>query len=98
MDVEFADKDLQRLATDPQYEGDYAASIVRAFRKVLCFIQAAVDERDLHAMKSLRFEKLKGDREGERSMRLNKQWRLILKIKPGQPKNVVVICAIEDYH
>ena len=49
-------------------------------------------------MKSLHFEKLKGDRQEERSMRLNKQWRLIVKIIPDTPKNRVAVLAIEDYH
>jgi len=31
-------------------------------------------------------------------MRLNKQWRLIVEIEKGNPKNTVVIVAIEDYH
>ena len=61
-------------------------------------VRAAVDERDLYAMKSLHFEKLKGDRKDERSLRLNKQWRLIVKMISATPKNVVAILKIEDYH
>ena len=61
-------------------------------------IRAAVDERDLYAMKSLHFEKLKGSRQDERSLRLNKQWRLIVKIVAATPKNLVAVLGIEDYH
>lgn len=64
----------------------------------LQFIRVAPDERDFYAMRSLRFEKLKGNRSHQYSMRLNDQWRLILEVKPGQPKNTVVVVAIEDYH
>ena len=41
---------------------------------------------------------LKGARAHQRSMRLNDQWRLILEIIPGRPKNRIRVCAIEDYH
>ena len=98
MDVEHRSNDLQRLEADPDFNGGYSQAIVRAFRKRLQFIRAATDERDLYAMKSLHFEKLKGDRSHQRSVRLNDQWRLILEIEPGTPKNKAVICGIEDYH
>jgi toxin HigB-1 len=98
MDVEFADKKLKELVVDEGSSGAYPADVLKAFRKKVQFIRAAVDERDLYAMKSLRFKKLKGDRSDDRSMRLNDQWRLILRIKAGKSKNTAVIHAIEDYH
>lgn len=49
-------------------------------------------------MRSLNFEKLKGSRSHQHSMRINQQWRLILELKQANPKNVVVVVAIEDYH
>jgi proteic killer suppression protein len=98
MDVEFSDDDLDRLETDPSFTGGRSAPIVRAFRKRMQFIRAAPDERDFYATRSLHFEKLKGNRSHQYSMRLNDQWRLIVEIKPSAPKNIVVVVAIEDYH
>jgi proteic killer suppression protein len=98
MDVEFADEQWDRLETDPEFNAGFARDIVRAFRKIMQAIRSAPDERTFYGMKSLHFEKLKGDRDHQRSMRLNKQWRLIVEIKPSQPKNIVVIIGIEDYH
>jgi proteic killer suppression protein len=98
MDVEFADDDLQNLETDPEFTAGLSVALVRAFRKRLQFIRAAVDERAFYAMKSLHFEKLKGDRSHQYSMRLNDQWRLILEVKEARPKNVIKIIGIEDYH
>lgn len=49
-------------------------------------------------MKSLRFEKLKGARQKQHSMRLNDQWRLILEFEGEGTTKVVVVCGIEDYH
>jgi proteic killer suppression protein len=98
MEVQFIDPDLGRLDTDAGFDGGYPQEAVRGFRKVMQVVRAAVDERDLYAMKSLHFEKLKGDRKDERSLRLNKQWRLIVKMISATPKNVVAVLKIEDYH
>ena len=62
------------------------------------FIRQAVDERDLYGMKSLHFEKLKGARSEDRSIRLNDQWRLILRFEGDGSSKTVVIMSIEDYH
>jgi proteic killer suppression protein len=95
MDIEYADEDLCRL------EGDstgFTPEIARGFQKAIWFIRSAVDERDLYAMRGLHFEKLKGARAHQRSMRINKQWRLILElVGTGAEKRVRVI-GIEDYH
>ena len=98
MDVRFADKDLDRLETDPDFSAGFAREIVRAFRKRMQTIRAAPDERTFHALKGLHFEKLKGTRQHQRSMRLNSQWRLILEIERSEPGRTMVIIGIEDYH
>jgi proteic killer suppression protein len=98
MDVQFATVDLDRLEQDAGFNGGYPPEAVRGFRKVMQVIRAAVDERDLYALRSLRFEKLQGDRQHQRSLRLNRQWRLIVEIIPATPKNVVAVIGIEDYH
>ena len=98
MDVEFADKDLDRLEIEAEFYAGFSREIARAFRKVLQLIRAAPDERTFYALKSLRFEKLKGDRSHQKSMRLNQQWRLILEIKACDSGKIIVVVAIEDYH
>ena len=98
METEFANDELDRLANDPNATKGCWQAILGVYRKRIQFIKAALDERDFYAMKSLRFEKLKGNRSHQRSMRLNDQWRLILEIIPGTPKNTVRIIGIEDYH
>jgi proteic killer suppression protein len=72
--------------------------MVKAYRKRLQVIRAALDERDLYAIKGNRFEKLKGGRAHQHSLRLNDQMRLIVEIKKSTPKNIIVIVAVEDYH
>jgi proteic killer suppression protein len=98
METVFADESLRRLESDPTFEGGFGREVVRAFRKRMQMIRAARDERDFYALKSLHFEKLKGDREGQYSMRLNQQWRLILEIEKRSNSSTVVIVSIVDYH
>lgn len=98
MEVEFEDDDLDRLETDPQFTAGFAQEVVRGCRKRMQQIRAARDERDFMQLKSLHFEKLKGDRQGQHSVRLNLQWRLILEIRGDHPCKVVGIVEIVDYH
>jgi toxin HigB-1 len=80
MEVEFGDTDLDRLEVDPHFKSGFQQEIVKAYRKRMQTIRAATDTRVFYALKSLHFEKLSGDREGQSSMRLNKKYRLILEI------------------
>lgn len=98
MEVEFDDYDLDRLEADPRFTSGFAAAIVSAFRKRMQTIRSAPDERDFYALKALHFEKLKGKRSHQFSMRLNGQWRLILEFRGKSPNKKAVIVAIEDYH
>lgn len=98
MKIEYTDPRLERLERDPGFTAGFGQAVVRAFRRRIQYIRAARDERDLYAMKSLHFEKLKGRRRHQRSMRLNDQWRLILEIRKDADGNVVVVVRIEDYH
>lgn len=98
MEVDFNDDDLDRLETDSQFTAGLSQEIVRAYRKRMQQIRGVLDERDFHNLKSLRFEKLKGDREGQYSIYLNLQWRLILEIRGKHPSKVVTIIEIADYH
>ena len=70
------------------------------FFEVMAIIEAAENEQDLYALKSLRFEKLEGKRakDNQRSLRLNKQWRLIIKIEKDTEDKYIVVIDIEDYH
>ena len=61
-------------------------------------ITAAQDERDLRELKSRRLEKLKGDRAGQHSMRVNDQYRLIARFETKEPGRVVVVVELVDYH
>lgn len=69
-----------------------------AFLHVMGLIDAMPDQRDLYALKSLHFEQLSGKRRGECSLRLNKQYRLIVTVEHEDGGDVLVVHEIEDYH
>lgn len=98
MEVRFADDRLRKLEADASFTADFGQEVVRGFRKVMQVIRAATDERDLRAMKALRLEKLQGNRSHQHSMRLNKQWRLIVELQRTEGGKVVLVVSIEDYH
>ena len=98
MDISFDSDDLDRLETETEYTAGFSREIVIAYRKRIQVIRAAADERDLYAMKSYHFEKLKGSRSHQHSIRLNDKMRLILQIQSGNPKNKILVIGIEDYH
>ena len=98
MEVEFADESLDRLEIDLQFTAGFDGGTIKGFRKTMQIIRAAPDERDFYAMKGLHFEKLEGKRSHQRSMRLTKQWRLILELTGEAPNKIVRVIGIEDYH
>ncbi|MFU8891959.1 MAG: type II toxin-antitoxin system RelE/ParE family toxin, partial [Anaerosomatales bacterium] len=57
-------------------------------------IRAAADQRDLRALKGNRFEKLRGDRAGSYSIRINDQWRICFRWETGNAYDVEIV----DYH
>jgi proteic killer suppression protein len=59
-------------------------------------LEAATSLRDLAALPGNRLEALKGDRQGQYSIRINDQWRICFEWPDGSPgpTNVEVV----DYH
>lgn len=70
------------------------ASIQRAAQRRLDHIQAATSLRDVVAIPGNRLEALKGDLKGFHSIRINDQWRIILRWVEQAAEDV----AIRDYH
>ena len=97
MEIRFRKSSLDRLEKEKD-DGSLSAAVVKAYRHRVQQIRSARDERDLRAMGSARLEKLKGRRKGQWSMRLNKQWRLILEFEGQGTDKAVVVVEITDYH
>jgi proteic killer suppression protein len=68
----------------------------RAARLKLDRLDAAIALADLAALPGNRFEALKGEREGQYSIRINDQWRICFTWRKGKPGPSDV--EIVDYH
>ncbi len=80
----FSGQRSSRLAQDMQKT---------ALRKLMALDQAR-SLSDLAALPGNRLEPLKGNRVGQYSIRINKQWRLCFAWKENGPENVEIV----DYH
>lgn len=86
---------------DKKTQQFFAGEMVKefsSFRKVaerkLTMLDNASDLRDLLAPAGNRLEKLKGDRAGRHSIRINDQWRICFAWMVDGPHDV----EITDYH
>lgn len=98
MEVVFGDNSLDRLEVDLSFTNGLSQALVKAYRKRLQGIRAATDERDFYGMKSWHFEKGKGQRQHQRFIRLNDQFRLVLVLEDSGRNKRVRIIGIEDVH
>jgi toxin HigB-1 len=98
MDVEFDDQKLELIEKDVRQSGGYAQSLVRQFRRAMLLIRSVPNESELYKYRSRNFEKLKGKRKHQHSLRLDKQWRLIVEIVQRDDRNCLRVIEIVDYH
>jgi toxin HigB-1 len=89
----FADRTTERLFVDdicPARWRDFKSVAVRK----LDVIDAATRLDDLRSPPGNRLEALKGDRKGQWSIRINRQWRICFRWTPDGPTDVEIV----DYH
>ena len=88
----FADRDTERL-----FQRERVIRF-RAFERIalrkLRMLNAAVNVIDLRTPPGNRLEKLKGDRDGQWSIRINDQWRICFSWENGDAFDVEIV----DYH
>lgn len=98
LEVVIIDNTLLDLATNKNARSGFPQAVEKKFRFRLQQIMSFIDEREFYALKSFHFEKLKGGRSHQHSIRLNDQWRMILEFQGEAPNKKIVIVGIEDYH
>jgi proteic killer suppression protein len=89
----FADKDAERLfhrAPSRRLPSDLQRIALRKLRQ----LDAAIVLDDLRVPPGKRLEKLRGDRVGKHSMRINDQWRICFRWAGGDAHDVEIV----DYH
>jgi toxin HigB-1 len=94
MIVGFRDKRTRDFAAGKRVKP--FSGIERAARMKLDRLESATSLKDLSALPGNRFEALKGDRDGQYSIRINDQWRICFEWPGGSsgPYNVEIV----DYH
>ena len=98
MDVEFVDQTLALIETNDAAKTGLPVSVINSFRDKFVVVRAAPDERVFRNWKSLHYEKLEGYKDNRRSIRLNKQWRVVFTINTECSPNKIRVLAVEDYH
>lgn len=93
MIVSYKCKETQKIWTG-EVSKKLPRSIQQIARRKLRILNNAKVITDLRIPPNNRLEALKGKRQGEYSIRINKQWRLCFKWQDGNAYNV----KIEDYH
>ena len=89
---------IRRLYTEEVGARKYPPEVVDAFFEVMAVVDAADSERDLRALKHLHFEKLKGKRQHQRSLRLHGGFRLVVQLATDEQGAYLLVEDIEDYH
>lgn len=99
MQIEYEDDGLRRLAEDAAFvPRQWSRDVVRSYRKAIQLLASAQDERDLRQWRGLRLKELSGNRAGTSSIRLNDQYRLILRFRTDPEGRVVIVIELVDYH
>jgi proteic killer suppression protein len=89
----FADRETERLASKGHSRRIPADVQGRAMLRI-GQLASAVALDDLRSPPSNRLERLRGDRAGQWSIRINDQWRLCFRFEDGDAFDVEIV----DYH
>ena len=72
----------------------FPSDLVKRTKAMLTALDAAVVLEDLRFPSGNHLEALKGDRAGQQSVRINRQWRICFRWTPNGPEDVEIV----DYH
>ena len=88
----FADRETERLFR--RERSRVPADLRRRALRKLLLLHAATDINQLRVPPGNRLEALEGDRAGQHSIRINRQWRICFRWHEGNAYDV----EITDYH
>ena len=89
----FRDDDTRRLFERSPVRR-FGNDVQRAAFRKLRMLNAAVSLADLRVPPGNRLERLRGDRTGQYSIRINDRWRICFRWESGEAHNVEIV----DYH
>lgn len=85
---------LVEAVADGSVKKGFPSDLVRRTQLLLTVLHAAVTLEDLRSPPGNRLEKLAADREGQHSVRINRQWRICFRWTDAGPEDVEIV----DYH
>jgi len=96
MNIKFDDKALEELyvcgsTKDHKYK-KLSQDVIKQYIKAVNYLKAARRVEDLYTIKSLHYEKKKGDLKGVETVWLNAQYRLFFKSSPDD--NGIIVNAL----
>src|SRR6185312_1960055 len=98
MRIEFRDRRLALIRTERAHELKLPVGVIKAARDKLLLIESAPDERTLRNWKSLNYKQLSGDRDGQRQIRLNDQYRITFLLDESTEPPTAIVLKIGDTH
>jgi len=97
MQLQYADRELERQCTDARYmQRKLGAQVAKALKLRVAELRYATEMQDL-LLGTGRWEELSGDRSSQWSARLTANWRLIVEPDLGDTV-IVTVVEIVDYH
>lgn len=85
---------LTRSVEDGSVAKGFPPDLVRRAQLLLTYLDAASELDELRVPPGNRLEKLSGDRAGQYSVRINRQWRICFIWTTEGPQDVEIV----DYH
>jgi len=89
----YRDRDTERLASRQRVK-KWSPELSKAALRKLRMLDAAEELTDLRVPPGNRLERLKGDRVGRYSIRINEQWRICFRFEGGNAYDVEIV----EYH
>ena len=101
MKVFFESEDLANLyeAVTDRLKGKQKipVAVVKQYQRKVNILISVTELNELNNFRSLNFEALKGDRKGQYSIRLNKQYRLLFNLNRNGELEILIIEISKHY-
>ncbi len=101
MQVIFKTLELKQLylipVDDIKSKLPFQKSLIERYKNRIVLLESIEKITDLYSFKSLHFEKLKGDKTGQSSIRLNDQYRLIIEQINDEVVKILIVQITKHY-
>ena len=99
MEIKFDKKYLSELyyegkCSDKKYR--FQPQIVKNYKKRIDLLEEVPCVESLYKYSALNYEKLKGDKDGLESVRVNDQYRIEFKTKHVESESIITVCNIVE--